>query len=100
MKYSDDESHEDISYHSFLGLEMKNLVEGGTRVTQPDQHSEFTVPFRFFWPTRYGYELFMWGLGIGKHRVSSFFDLDPMTPLPIEPNFEVLRIDLGKRYLH
>jgi hypothetical protein len=97
-EYSGDESHEDISYHAFLGLEMKGLVEGGTRVVQPNQHSDFPVAFRFFWPTRYGFELFLWGLGLGKHRVFSYFDLDPTIPLPAEPPFKVLRIELGKRY--
>jgi hypothetical protein len=98
MAYSGDESHEEIAYHAFLGLEANDLVEGGTRVYKPDRHSEFDVPFRFFWPTRYGFELFLWGLGIGKTRVSSYFDLDPTISLPTEPPFKALGIELGKRH--
>jgi hypothetical protein len=96
MEYSETESHDEISYHSFLGLEMKGLVEGGMRVFHESHHSEISVPNRLFWPTRYGYELFLWGLGLGNRRASSYFELDQKTPLPVEPPFKVLRISLGK----
>lgn len=96
MAYAEDESHEDIAYHAFLGLAANDLAEGGTRKFEPDSHSDFDVPFRFFWPTRYGFELFLWGLGIGKTRVSSYFDLDTMVSLPTEPPFKALGIKFGK----
>lgn len=100
MGYSDQENHDHISYHAFLGLEMKGLLEGGTRVVTPDSNSDFNVPFRFFWPTRYGFELFLWGLGRGDIRPTSYFALDPQVQLPSDPGFVPLAIELGKRYFH
>ena len=100
MAYSVDEPHDDISFHSFLGLEMRGLNERGVNVIVPDKHSDFDVPFRFVWPTRYGFELFLWGLGLGKTRPKSFFDLPTDIHLPEEPPFKTLAIELGKRHFH
>ncbi|TWT63921.1 hypothetical protein [Rubinisphaera italica] len=100
MEYSTDEPSDDISFHSFLGLEMKGLCERGIEVIEPQKQSDFDVPFRFYWPTRYGFELFLWGLGLGNTRVSSYFDLETDIALPHEPPFTTLAIELGQRYFH
>ena len=96
MEYSAYEALQDISHHAFLGLEMKGLCQGGTRVFVPDEQSDFKVPFRVIYPTKYGFDLFLWGLGLGAMRVSSYFDLDPQTELPLEPGFVPIKIDLGR----
>lgn len=100
MQYAPDEQHEQIAYHSFLGLVLKGLVEGGTRVVQPDEHSTFKIPFRYYWPARHGFELFLWGLGYGKNLCSSYFQLEPSIELPLEPEIRVLAIELGKKHFH
>jgi hypothetical protein len=100
MNYSVDESHEDIAHHSFLGLQKHDLSMGGVEVCNPSKGSDFPVPFRYYNATRHGFELFLWGLGLGKTRVRSYFDLDPAIPLPSEPPFEPLRIELGQRHFH
>ena len=99
MEYTAEEKSDQISYHSFLGLGMRGLCERGTKVkTPPSSHPDFDQPYRFVWPTRYGYELFLWGLGLGKVRATSYFDLEPNHILPVEPKFEPLAIELGRQY--
>ena len=97
MAFSADESVEQIASHSFLGLQMHGLSKRGMDVISHEkQGSEFDTPFRFFHPTRFGFELFLWGLGLGNLKVSSFFDLDRNISLPIEPPFCPLSIKLGQ----
>jgi len=96
MEYGDDESHDDIAHHAFLGLETKGLSERGTAAVYPPKGHEIEEPFRFVWPTRYGFELFLWGLGLGRKKAESFFDLPTDMPLPIECEIKPLGIRLGK----
>jgi len=100
MELNENESQTDIAYHSFLGLEMKGLLERGVDLKAPDDHSDFDVPFRYFWPTRYGFELFLWGLGLGQTRATSYFALDRNIGLPTHVPFETLKIELGKFHFH
>ncbi len=96
MDYSGEESHEDISHHSFLGLESSNLSKGGNQIINRDSRPFPGVPFRYFWPTRFGFELFLWGLGLGHMRVSSYFDIDPNIHLPVTPVPKAVSIQLGR----
>ena len=100
MEFSETESQNDIAYHSFLGLEMKGLSERGIDLMTPHEHSDLAVPFRYFWPTRYGFELFLWGLGLGQTQTTSYFDLDRNIGLPVPLPFETLKIELGRVYFH
>ncbi len=73
MEYSHREDHAQISYHAFLGLQMKRLSEGGLRAVLDDVRAP--APHRVVWPTQYGFELFVWAMGLGGQRFRSFFDV-------------------------
>jgi len=77
MDFSETEDREVISYHAFLGLDAKGLCAGGTEVVLPRAgDDDFGVPIRYFYPTRYGMELYLWALGLGRLGVRKFFDAD------------------------
>jgi len=95
MKYSATEVHEDLAYHSFLGLEQQGLLKHGNRVIAERSPREPSCDFRYFWPTRCGYELFVWSLGLGQQRATSYFDIPSDINLPIEPPFRALFVQLG-----
>ena len=99
MECSDDEDGPSIAYHAFLGLEQKALTEGGTFVKEPSQVSSLEAPYRYVWPTRHGFGLFLWALGYGNRPVNSYFDLAPDSDLPIEPALQVRHMELGKCHL-
>jgi len=69
MDFSDAENPESIGQHSFVGLEMKGLSERGTNICYPrDRQGKPKTgedPFRYFYPTILGIELFLWGNGFG-----------------------------------
>jgi hypothetical protein len=69
MEFSDAENPESIGQHSFVGLEMKGLSERGAHICYPrdprGNPKAGEVPFRYFYPTILGMELFLWGNGFG-----------------------------------
>lgn len=71
MEFSTVEQSANIAQHSFVGLEKRGLSEGGIIVVQPRQPKDGDVPFRYFYPTILGVELFLWGQGIGDCGFSS-----------------------------
>jgi len=76
MEYSETEDHDAIIYHCFLGLEAKGLCLGGTKLVTEIPTESCDVPFRYVYPTRFGVDLFMWGLGLGVSDTVSFLDKD------------------------
>lgn len=68
MEFSGVEQPENIAQHSFVGLENKGLSERGIQVCptrNPNNPKDDEVPFRYFYPTILGVELFLWGQGFG-----------------------------------
>jgi hypothetical protein len=94
-----------IGKHSFLGLQSRHLLNGGVDAYEhftPDHTApelEPAKPWRFCWMTRYGFELFVWGLGLGNVPISSYFDLSPDVVDDLLPPLEVLSIELGRRWV-
>ena len=72
MEFSAAEQATNISQHAFVGLEKQGLSEGGILAIQPYRPKEGDVPFRFFYPTLLGVELFLWGQGIGDCGLEAF----------------------------
>jgi len=70
MDFSTPEQPANIGQHSFVGLEEKGLCKGGVNVCQPQDKNE--EPFRYFYPTLLGIELFLWGLGIGDYGLEEY----------------------------
>lgn len=66
MDFSAAEQPDIIAEHSFVGLEKRGLSEGGFRVVLPrPPFNDSEIPFRYFYPTTLGVELFLWGQGFG-----------------------------------
>jgi hypothetical protein len=92
MEFAENEVSDIIAQHSFVGLQMKGLSEGGLLVRgeaklDPER-------FRYFYPTIFGIELFVWGLGFGILGAAGL--LDPALPKsPIAHNIKPIRIELG-----
>lgn len=72
MEFSATEQPLNIAQHSFVGLEKKGLSEGGFHVCHPRNPKDGEVPFRFFYPTILGMELFLWGQGVGDQGLEAF----------------------------
>jgi hypothetical protein len=72
MEFSGTEQPINIAQHAFVGLEKQGLSEGGILVIQPYRPKEGDVPFRFFYPTLLGVELFLWGQGIGDSGLEAY----------------------------
>jgi len=91
MEFSGVEQPTIIAQHSFVGLEKKGLSEGGFHVCHsrnPNNPKESEVPFRYFYPTILGVELFLWGQGFGDSGLEAFRPelLQKVNiPLSIEP---------------
>ena len=71
MEFNEDENPSVISQHSSVGLEKRGLLEGGSQVVTPPSESG-EKPFRYFYPTTLGVELFLWGLGVGELGVEAY----------------------------
>jgi hypothetical protein len=97
MEFSEKESHGPIIEHVFTGLQKHGLAEKGLTVVLPNEHikKQPHPPFRYFYPTLAGTELFLWGLGVGDHGFEAYTpDLlkDGDLPKTIEP----LDVQLGQ----
>lgn len=97
MDFSEKEAFAPIIEHVFTGLEKHGLCEGGLPTISPDERvkSQPKSPFRFFYPTLAGTELFLSGLGAGDQGFDAYTpDLlkDADLPASITP----LEIQLGR----
>lgn len=75
MDFCIDEQPLVIAQHAFVGLEKRGLSEGGIQIVQPYQRNalDFSdVPFRYYYPTALGVELFLWGHGVGDQGIEGF----------------------------
>jgi len=81
MEFSEAEQPENIAQHSFIGLEKKGLSERGIYVCPPRNPKHAyppgdpmggEVPFRYFYPTILGVELFLWGQGFGDRGLEAY----------------------------
>jgi hypothetical protein len=72
MDFTGSESPEIIGQHAFVGLANRGLCEGGESVVTPYQPKPGDEPFRYFYPTTLGIELFLWGLGCGEQGIAAF----------------------------
>ena len=96
MEFSDHEDASVIAEHTFIGLEQKGLSIGGATVCHP--HAQIRrqpkEDFRALHPTKFGIELFLWGLGLGDRGLASY---DPANfPKLLPPIIEPLRVDLNR----
>ncbi|HEY5297384.1 MAG TPA: hypothetical protein VIK59_05620 [Verrucomicrobiae bacterium] len=91
MEFSAEEHPSNIAQHSFVGLEKKGLSERGIHVCHsrnPNNPKDGEVPFRYFYPTMLGVELFLWGQGVGDCGLEAYrSDLLQKIELPfnVEP---------------
>lgn len=97
MDFSEKEPRAPIIEHVFTGLEKHGLSEKGLTVVPPNEHvkGQPDPPFRYFYPTLAGTELFLWGLGVGDRGFDAYTpDLlkDDDLPASIMP----LEIQLGR----
>jgi hypothetical protein len=89
-----------VGRHSFLGLEARLLCNGGAIAFQNHENGDPPrAPWRFCWPTQYGHELFVWGLGLGDQVSQSYFDVMAGTTADLLPQLEVVEIDSGKKWV-
>lgn len=88
MDFSEFENPEAIIPHIFIGLQERGLLREGDRVV--DDHPR-VEPFRFFHPTSFGVELFLWGSGVGDLGFERF---TPELLTNISLPFEVTPLDL------
>jgi hypothetical protein len=97
MQFSQHEQPSNIAIHSFVGLETKGLSVGGIQVCCPYNPKDGEVPFRYFYPTILGVELFLWGQGMGDIGFKNFRpDLMQRLDLPfVVDSFEVHPHHLG-----
>lgn len=75
MEFSAAEQPIDIAQHSFVGLEKRGLSERGIYVCEsrnPNNPKDSEVPFRYFYPTILGVELFLWGQGVGDSGLDAY----------------------------
>ncbi|MDE3068996.1 MAG: hypothetical protein KGJ60_15805 [Verrucomicrobiota bacterium] len=72
MDLSESEQPENIAQHSFVGLEKRGLSERGIYLCHPRNPKDGEVPFRCFYPTILGAELFLWGNGFGDCGVEAY----------------------------
>jgi hypothetical protein len=72
MEFSEAEQPENIAQHSFVGLEKRGLSERGIYVCHPRNPKKGEVPFRYFYPTILGVELFLWGQGVGDCGLEAY----------------------------
>lgn len=75
MEFSAAEHPANIAQHAFVGLEEKGLSERGIHVCHsrnPNNPKDGEVPFRYFYPTMLGIELFLWGQGIGDCGLEAY----------------------------
>ena len=92
MEFSENEDPDQIAQHSFVGLEMKGLAQGGFEIVGKSKGAD--IPFRYFYPTVFGIELYIWGLGYGQKGVAALFD--PNLPKsPISSNIKPFRMEYG-----
>jgi hypothetical protein len=81
MEFAANEKPELIAQHSFVGLEKNGLSKGGVIVVGKGPGS--MEPFRYFYPTIFGLEVFVWGLGHGRLGPEAFFTEGLLkSPLP------------------
>ena len=96
MDFSENEDSAVIAEHTFIGLQQKGLLEGGTKVCHPNlsYRRQPIEPFRSFHPTEFGIELFLWGLGLGDRGIASYSPENFPNLLP--PTIEPLRVELDR----
>lgn len=94
MDFVAGEIPEVIAGHSFVGLEERGLSRNGTRLVEafPGQVCEPNkqVAFRYFYPTKLGIELFLWGQGRGAGGLDGYSSdiLEAITiPIRVRPIF-------------
>lgn len=97
MEFSTVEPVPAICQHIFAGLDERGLSEGGLSVVLPNPQvqGQPDPPFRYFYPTVLGIELFMFGLGHGDQTINAFTPellMDESLPARLEP----LHIELGR----
>lgn len=97
MEFSREEPAAAICQHIFSGLGERGLSEGGLSIVAPNERipKHPAAPFRYFYPTILGIELFMWGLGYGDQTIDAFTpDLlqDDSLPATMAP----LHLELGR----
>jgi hypothetical protein len=97
MAFSGEESSAPIIEHVFTGLEKHGLVEEGMRVVMPNKQikGQPDPPFRFFYPTLAGIELFLWGLGAGHHGFQAYKP-DLLNDVGLPDTIVPLEIQFGK----
>ena len=71
MEFEPNEKPTIIAEHAFVGLEKRGLAEGGLQVVHPRQ-PKGGPPFRFWYPTMLGVELFLWGQGVGDQGLEGY----------------------------
>lgn len=96
MEFSETEPAAIIAEQTFVGLQQKGLCENGHAVAHPNpaikrQPSE---DFRWFHPTLFGIELFMWGIGMGKLGIDAYAPDCLRESLP--PTIQPLHLDLSR----
>lgn len=96
MDFSELESPSIIGEHAFIGLQQKGLSEGGISVVRPNSQirSQPQEDFRYFYPTVFGIELFLWGLGLGDRGIQSYSPELLSESLP--PTITPMEIQLGR----
>jgi hypothetical protein len=65
MDFAANESPAIIMKHIFVGLQQHGLSMEGQTIVQLRPPSPVTGPYRYFYPTALGIELFLWGVGYG-----------------------------------
>jgi hypothetical protein len=97
MEFSENEPRTAIIEHVFTGLNKQGLCEGGLEVVPPKKRvkGQPHPPFRFFYPTDAGTELFLWGLGVGDYGFEAFTPslLDDKS---LPKSFKPLDVQLGR----
>jgi hypothetical protein len=93
MEFASNEDPDLIAQHSFVGLEKHGLSKGGIQIVKIGRGN--SEPFRYFYPTIFGLEVFVWGLGYGKTGAQAFFTEGLLkSPLP-NPIFPMM-VELGE----
>jgi hypothetical protein len=97
MDFSAAEPVPAICQHIFAGLNERGLSEGGLSVVLPNPNvrGQPDPPFRYFYPTVLGIELFMFGLGHGDQTIDAF-TAELLMDESLPPSLDPLHIELGR----
>lgn len=95
MQFAPTEDQRAIGQHSFIGLEKQGLSQGGFRVVTDNRQNGIEMPFRYFYPTPLGAELFVWAHGSGPRGFDAF-DPELLKRVSSEILVEPYDIKLGK----